>query len=308
MPAALLVQLGTCFIVVLVKNSITIPPKGGIVIDIMVNFMKRNFRFLSYLLFFLSAVSAMAQKLPNKQQIGIRAPADINVDGKTAEWHDKFQAYNMNNRIFYTISNDDNNLYLTIRAGDGFSSEKALFGIGFNIQLPGDKRNKPEEVKIIFPKYNSVKKTDDLRLMVESARKREKDTIAAAKRSIDSLSLLANKAIGIEYKKVIVSGIETAYPITTTDNKEGIKVAAQFDASMRFTYEMALPLKYLGASINSGQKFKYYIKMLGQPEVSPNGMPSPQIVGNDMASFFNSDRGFVMLSTDLSGYYTLVKK
>jgi hypothetical protein len=44
-----------------------------------------------------------AQKLPNKQQISLRAPARLKIDGIVNEWGDKLQAYNHSTQIFYAI-------------------------------------------------------------------------------------------------------------------------------------------------------------------------------------------------------------
>ena len=46
---------------------------------------------------------AIAQKLPKIQLIGKRAPSGIKIDGTATEWNDEFQAYNISNRIYYTI-------------------------------------------------------------------------------------------------------------------------------------------------------------------------------------------------------------
>jgi len=59
-----------------------------------------------------------AQKLPAVQKESVWAPITVKIDGKAAEWGNKFQAYNSSTEIYYTISNDDNNLYLAIKAVD----------------------------------------------------------------------------------------------------------------------------------------------------------------------------------------------
>ncbi|HCN82336.1 MAG TPA: hypothetical protein DIT07_01770, partial [Sphingobacteriaceae bacterium] len=63
-------------------------------------------------------VTTSAQKLPNIQEASLRAPAGIKVDGKATEWNNQFQAYNKATEIFYTISNDDDKLYLAVQATD----------------------------------------------------------------------------------------------------------------------------------------------------------------------------------------------
>lgn len=69
-------------------------------------------------LFLIMIVAANAQKLPDIQKSGLRAPANLRIDGKATEWNNKFQAFNKNIDVFYTISNDDDNLYLAIQAID----------------------------------------------------------------------------------------------------------------------------------------------------------------------------------------------
>ncbi len=40
------------------------------------------------------------RKLPNVQQVSLRAPANINIDGKTTEWNNRFQAYNDTTHVY----------------------------------------------------------------------------------------------------------------------------------------------------------------------------------------------------------------
>src|ERR1700679_404639 len=57
-----------------------------------------------------------AQNLPNIQKASVWAPPNIKIDGKVTEWQDKYQAYNHATDIYYTICNDNDNLYLVIKA------------------------------------------------------------------------------------------------------------------------------------------------------------------------------------------------
>ena len=65
----------------------------------------------------ISCFNADAQKLPNVQQTGLRAPAKVKIDGKTTEWGN-FTADNYATGLHYTMANDDKNLYLAIQADD----------------------------------------------------------------------------------------------------------------------------------------------------------------------------------------------
>src|SRR5476651_1276857 len=66
-------------------------------------------------LFILVSFAATAQKLPAVQQISLRTPDNLRIDGKPTEWNNKFQAYNSRTDFYYTIANNDNNLYVIIQ-------------------------------------------------------------------------------------------------------------------------------------------------------------------------------------------------
>jgi hypothetical protein len=83
-----------------------------------------------------------AQKLPNVQTISLRAPAGVKIDGKTKEWNNRFQCYNHATSLFYTIANDDENLYLVIKAIDRDICKKIIGG-GITLTF---KRQMPEKI------------------------------------------------------------------------------------------------------------------------------------------------------------------
>jgi hypothetical protein len=252
----------------------------------------------------------VAQKLPNVQQTGKRAPDDIKIDGKTTEWNDEFQAFNIKNRIYYTISNDDDNLYLTVRASDGYGNEKAIFGISFMVKLPEEKSNKSKEnVVVTFPTLIEIQKTAPIRHTVETVRKLQYGTTNKVKKKIDSLTLFANKCMNESFKEINVTGIKEIHePSISIYNTEGIMAVAQFNDHMQYTYELAIPLKYLGSAINSGQKFSYNIKMKGIPKKAPGSPYSTPVISGNIIKFMGPDNAYVTYPTDFSGVYTPAKK
>ena len=272
--------------------------------------MKTTRYFLLACMLLIFALQADAQKLPNKQGKSIRAPADVKIDGKTNEWNNEFQAFNSNNRIYYTVANDDDNLYLVLRTSEGVSNEKALFGITFTINLPSENGKKSKDnITIMFPTVVAGKRVDPIRNATQIARRLKNDTTYTARKKKDSLMLFANKAISDSYKEIDVTGIKELPDHTISIyNTNGLKVAAQFDELMQYTYELSVPLKYLGIKINLGQRFSYNIKMNGMPLKSPGSpYPSP-IIMPDGANFMDPDVSFVMFPTDFWGEYTLAKK
>lgn len=89
---------------------------------------------LYLIIFYCSIGITMVQKLPNVQTGSLRAPVAIKIDGQISEWDNKLQAHNSVDDIRYTISNDDENLYLTLVAPYKEPCRKALrAGITFSI-------------------------------------------------------------------------------------------------------------------------------------------------------------------------------
>src|SRR5476651_2358683 len=110
-------------------------------------------KIVSTLLLGVITIAAYAQKLPAKQEISLRVPAGIKIDGKATEWDNKFQAYNNATELFYTLSNDDDNLYLIVQITKPRVIEKVLnVGITLTINGAGKKDDKaPENISIQFP-------------------------------------------------------------------------------------------------------------------------------------------------------------
>jgi uncharacterized protein YpmB len=102
-------------------------------------------------IFFTTLVSTViAQKLPNIQQANIYAPAHLKIDGIANEWNNQFQAYNKTVDIYYSIANDDSNLYLIVRAKNEDIIEKISKG-GITLTIGKKSEN---NVAITFPMYD----------------------------------------------------------------------------------------------------------------------------------------------------------
>ena len=260
----------------------------------------------SIILLFSAPFIAAAQKLPKVQLAGVRAPDGIKIDGKTTEWKDEFQAYNGNNRIYYTLSNDDNYLYLTVRTGDLYASEKFLFGINLAIGLPEGKGIKSKDKMVVtYPPIISVEENSAMRMMVTRVRRIEKDPKDSTKIKIDSLRALGNRSMEDAYTEIELSGIKQIQePTISIYNTEGIKVAAKFNEQMLCVYELAIPLKYVQPFLNNAASFGYNIKMDGISRKVPGRFPPPVVQMEGV----QPDYAYISYSTDFSGTYTIVKK
>src|ERR1700761_4734409 len=107
---------------------------------------------VAILLMVIAATTASAQQLPSIQRNNLRAPATLKIDGKTDDWNKGFQAYNHATDVFYTIANDDDNLYLVVSATSPNIVNRVINGgITLGISPSGKKGN--NEIAITYPVY-----------------------------------------------------------------------------------------------------------------------------------------------------------
>jgi len=245
---------------------------------------------------FLLLVSvACAQKLPKVQTSSVWAPADIKIDGKTTEWNDHFQAHNQPNHMYYTLSNDDDNLYLTVRMDDKQGDAKIFKGgLTFTI-IPLDK--KATRISVTFP--------------VISKEKGDKMQDGGDIRLIDSLTSSSNNGLTNTYKEIYVTGItEISDPIQSIYNAQGIRVGGSLEKNRRYTYELAIPLKYLESAINNVKSIRYNIRLNAETIAIKNRAPysgpvlvfGPPVAPESIDDLFNSE------DSDFSGVYILALK
>ncbi len=215
------------------------------------------------------AIAANAQKLPGVQQGSVRAPADIKIDGKTTEWNGQFQAFNHATDIFYTMSNDDENLYLTVQATDAAVVRKILRGgVCLTIQPTGKKTDK-DGLSVTYP----VAATSGVKAGISvMSFKREAggDVVristteaATPEKSADSVMMARNAAFSKSSKWIGVTGFKGIDSLISVYNEDGIKAMGRYDNKGAFTYELAISLKQLGFSTTNPVKFTYHIALNG---------------------------------------------
>jgi len=260
-------------------------------------------------------LSAAAQKLPKVQQASVYAPANIKADGKLNEWDDKFQAYNDVNRMFYTISNDDRNLYLTARMDSHSANAKVLSGgITLTIKQP-EQNSKSKDVKNVAVTYpvvivsKGVSLADiknDMSFVIRDSPykyKRLKDAAANAN-EVNAFIAKTNTQLKSQFKEIQVLGVtEIKEPLLPVYNTEGMQAVALFNDKMEFTYELVIPLKLLENNLGKTEKLSYNIKLNAKAVIVAKGVPpAPMYMGNDLELNYQNH------PTDFSGEYTLAKK
>jgi hypothetical protein len=207
------------------------------------------------ILSFLAGFTVNAQNLPNKQKSGLRAPVGIRIDGNATEWNNQFQAYNRATGIFYSMANDNDNLYLAVQATDQLIIRKIMNG-GITLKIDtGGKKN--SGVAIIYPIFAR----NDRPLI----NLKDKPTDAT---KLDSLINVVNKRFAEKSKEIKIQGIKLIPDsLISIYNQDDIKVAALFDHAAAYTYELAIPLKYIGMQDAKASKFNYTIMLSGSPQI-----------------------------------------
>jgi len=214
--------------------------------------------------FLLLIVTANAQKLPNKQETGLRSPGNIRTDGSATEWGGQFAAYNKSTRLFYTLSNNDDNLYLTVQVTDSANIQK-IISHGLTFTANGSaKKNDKQYVAITFPVFKTF---GDYRSISRNVAYNPAIFLTdpvAIKRVTDSLVYAMNSQIITKSNEFSVTGISPGTDTTLKiDNQTGIKAIGLFENKNTYTLEFAIPVKYFGGHAD---KLSYNIKINGTPD------------------------------------------
>lgn len=238
---------------------------------------------------------AQAQKLPGIQKSSVKAPADIKIDGKPTEWS-KFEAYNNSNEFFYSISNDNNNLYLAVQASDHSVIAKIVAnGMSFTIKK-NDKTNKVVPFTITYPYIKPYPSVDR--------------SLRTGKTFSDTELLAINNQISGQIKEIPITGAKGINDEkVSVYNDLGIKANGLVDNQKVYTIELAVPLKYIEQVIDAKGTFKYTLQINGE-----NTTPKPGetvFTGVSLkpstAPMSHDDDNFWLSPTHLEGVYTLAK-
>jgi hypothetical protein len=215
--------------------------------------------FLTVILLAALFSTAAAQKPPNTQQVSLRVPANVKIDGKTGEWGSELQAYNKGTEIYYTIANNAEYLYLTVQAADIEIVQKIITGgLAFTINTSGKKEK--NDVVITFPVYEKGKSHPYLNLEKQKEIKGDKANYNVR---LDSLINSGNAKIKTAFKFIGVSGLKNiAEEMIPIYNAEGIAAAAVLDNNLYYNFELSVPLKLLPTGSNPA-KLSYNIQLNG---------------------------------------------
>jgi hypothetical protein len=240
--------------------------------------------------FFNTYAQEIAPELRSKNSI--RAPANIKIDGKADEWQNKFQAYSYHTQFYYTVSNDDKDLYLTIQVNNGDIINRIFNGgVTFTINRSDTKKD-PEGIHLTYPLIQGYL------ILFKRAPKIVKGS-ATSLAAVDSFVNVQNHKMEQRSKFIKVIGIKDVDTTTSIYNRDGIKAAASLDNKYRYTYELAISLNDLGLSTTTSTKFTYQV-MINEVEEKHHA-PGEIYVSLTLPGIGAQP------ATDLWGEYTLAK-
>lgn len=194
---------------------------------------------------FSQGFHALAQKRPDVQE-NEAPPSGVTIDGNLSEWKEPKFTRHEETRLSYIVSNDAENLYFTIKTNDKDKVSKIImWGITCTINNEGKKKAGASVIFPIVPPLSSQQKT-----------------------SKDANQVFRQRLAGI--KEIRVKGLENILDGSIAlSNEYGIRAAAVLDSTYLFTYELAVPMRYLNLSLDKANAFAVNIKL--------NGMTIPRM-------------------------------
>lgn len=231
-----------------------------------------------YTLIFIALYSiSFGQKLPDIQKQSQLAPIAIKIDGKLSEWNDNFLAENKRTEIFYTIANDNKNLYLVLKSTSSINTTKIFAGgVTFVVNTQGKKSDKDAQ-SITYPVIKRAERGQQGGIRQGQIRQGGnqggfQNRTQQTPQQRDSINLVQRKTQLADIKELKVSGFKLiADSLISIYNEYGIKAVGSIDSKGEYVYEMAIPLRLLDLSTDTPKEFSYQIKINGLSNVGFGG-------------------------------------
>lgn len=202
----------------------------------------RNIVFVLAYMNVFGLIPAFAQKNAEFIQTK-RIEKPIVADGILSDWQDSLTLYNEKTRLYYNLSNDDQNVYLALRTASKDDVQKVLAGgIVFSANVDVKRKENPTVTFPVLDRTPGKPKSRDEEPDLEEIQK-------------DVLSRIKDiKVTG--FKNIIDGGI-------SLQNTYGIRAGASYDKAGNLVQEIIIPLSLLGLDVSSGQEVTYLIRVNG---------------------------------------------
>lgn len=203
-----------------------------------------------------------AQSAPGTGKLS-RPPAQVIVDGDLKDWGDSLRYYNEEKKLYYTLANDQENLYLAVRFNDRTEQERVVrAGLTLGINTKGKKK---DVYSITFPVADASSMED-----MKSRMSEMQDQMANGPGPADREEM--RRARLTKLRNIKVTGFkDVENEIITTSNTYGFKTALDYDADGNLVYEAAIPLKFFDANDIAKSEWAFDIKINGLTRPSSGG-------------------------------------
>ncbi len=160
------------------------------------------------------------------------------IDGKLNEWTNIELKYNRSTKLYYAVTNDDDNLYLLIKSTSKANINKINGGgISFFINTKNFNTEKGAYC-ITFPNINKVQLRSQM-LKEFSKTKRNSNISTEEVAQIRKEAVINMKEIKVVNFNIIKDTLISIY------NEYGIRCAVNYDSVGSLCYELAVPFKQL---------------------------------------------------------------
>lgn len=215
---------------------------------------------------------SFGQKLPEIQKQSQLAPIAIKIDGKLSEWNDNFLAENKRTEIFYTIANDNKNLYLVLKSTSSTNTTKIFAGgVTFVVNTHGKKSDKDAQ-SITYPIIKRAERGQQGIRQGQFGQGGFQNRTQQTPRQRDSINLVQRKTQLADIKELKIAGFKLITDsLISIYNEYGIKAVGSIDSKGEYVYEMAIPLRLLDLSTETPKEFSYQIKVNGLSNIGFGG-------------------------------------
>ncbi len=185
------------------------------------------------------------------------------MDGRLAEWNNIFAAENKRTALYYTIANDDKNIYFVLKSISQSAIAKIMLGgISFTLNTKGKKKDE-ESFTVTYP---LVARNVGNRAAGQNRQRGMQTNNEQTQEQKDSIAMVQRKTQLAAIEEIKVFGFkDVTDSLISIYNEYGIKAVGRIDEQGAYCYELAIPLSMLAIAPDFSKEIAYRIRLNGRP-------------------------------------------
>lgn len=190
------------------------------------------------------------------------AAKPVKADGRSAEWVHPFDYYDKETKLTFSITNDEDNLYLCFESSDiGTHLKIKKAGITVTLSGKGKERYQGAITYPVIDKKNPTQQNGEV-----------------PGQKIDLYK--ANAVFVLTNKNIKASGFATKNGLLSMGDTTGLHTGIRWDSTNKMVYEIAIPFTelfgvgYNPALLNNDINLSVEVSGMEQPNFSPGGKAS----------------------------------